>query len=380
MNRRAFLQLTGASVLGSSIFSSVTAQNEIANLDSMLAPIREQFEIPALTAAMVGAADLVALGAVGTRSARSPVAVTQDDLWHLGSCTKSMTATLTALLVEEGVLGWDTTIEDVYPDLLNIIFPEYRYMSPIEFLSHRSGIPGLNTPTPYDALQGRYWTYSGPITQQREELTKEVLSRPPVSAPGTIYNYSNLGYIIVGSMLERLTGQTWEDLMIDQLFSRLEMFTASFGAPGNPGQLDQPWGHTSTDCTPIAPSIFADNAPILGPAGRVHCSMADWAKYAAFHLQGARGVSGLALPPQQFEIMHQDREGQGYGLGWVIEPRVWASGTTLSHNGSNTMWLAMIWIAREQDVAFMSVANCGSDQAFSAADAAIGAMIERFLG
>jgi CubicO group peptidase (beta-lactamase class C family) len=372
--------MSGASLASLSLgFQTSLAQSNITNLDSMLEPIREQFSIPALTAGMIRGSDLVALGSIGIRSAESAISVAAEDLWHLGSCTKSMTATLTALLVEEGVLSWDTTIADVYPDLLNVIFPEYRFVTPVQLMSHRAGIPGINTPIPYDEIQGRYWTFSGPITQQRESLVSDVLSRAPVSTPGTIYNYSNLGYIIVGSMLERLTGKTWEDLMIEKLFAPLEMFTASFGAPGNVGQTDQPWGHTSADCTPIAPGIFADNAPILGPAGRVHCSMQDWAKYAALHLQGSRGLSNLLLPSEQFFKLHQDQAGQGYGLGWEVSQRDWAGGTTLSHSGSNTMWMAVIWIAPQQDAAFISVANCGSGEAFSAVDSAVAAMIERFL-
>ncbi|GIX08129.1 MAG: hypothetical protein KatS3mg115_2532 [Candidatus Poribacteria bacterium] len=62
---------------------------------------------------------------------------------------------------------------------------------------------------------------------------------------------------------------------------------------GHRGETDQPWGHTA-DRRPIPPGLHADNAPVLGPAGRVHSTLRDWARFIALSLRGARGEEDRA--------------------------------------------------------------------------------------
>ena len=74
--------------------------------------------MPALGAAIVDASGLVGIGAAGVRRIDDPTRATASDLWHLGSCTKSMTATWVATRVEAGEIAWSTTLAEVYPDLV----------------------------------------------------------------------------------------------------------------------------------------------------------------------------------------------------------------------------------------------------------------------
>jgi CubicO group peptidase (beta-lactamase class C family) len=62
--------------------------------------------------------------------------------------------------------------------------------------------------------------------------------------------------------------------------------SAGFGSPGHAGRVDQPWGHHASG-KEITPNR-QDNAPAYGPAGTVHCSVRDWARFAAAHLQGLK--------------------------------------------------------------------------------------------
>src|SRR5688572_29928907 len=73
-----------------------------ADLNPLLLPLRDTNRLPALAAAVVRRGEIIAVGAIGTRRADGSVSVTIDDKFHIGSCTKSMTAALAAMLVEEG--------------------------------------------------------------------------------------------------------------------------------------------------------------------------------------------------------------------------------------------------------------------------------------
>ncbi len=377
LTRRTLLKYAVASAcsLGASpaLLRAVASAQGVESLDEILEPVRATHAVPALTAAFIRGSDLVALGAIGVRRAGSTDRVQPTDRWHVGSCTKSMTATLLAMLVEQGKLSWNTTIGETFPDLAGRIHPGFQKVTLLQLLSHRSGLPDDRTPD--STIWPKVRALTGPMRQQRRDLIALVLSRAPVVEPGSRMLYSNYGYTIVGAFAEQVTGQEWESLTRQMLFQPLGMGSAGFGPPG----LAQPWGHTRADCQPVAPGPDADNPPVIGPAGTVHCSMGDWARYAALHLRGAQGEAGLLLKPESFQRLQTDEYKQGYALGWAVAQRNWAGGVALNHTGSNTLWYADLWIAFAKNVAFLAASNCGSESGFRACDSAVAALIRKYL-
>jgi CubicO group peptidase (beta-lactamase class C family) len=159
------------------------------------------------------------------------------------------------------------------------------------------------------------------------------------------------------------------------------MKSAGFGPPGKPGKEDQPLAHRGqTTLTPVEVGPAADNPPAIGPAGTVHCSISDLVRYAGWHATGTvQGAPGLSLKPETFARLHQPAEGGDYAMGWGVTKRPWAGGTTLTHVGSNTMWLTVIWIAPEKHAAFVASTNCASASAPGACDTAVSQLIQRFM-
>src|ERR1700677_771378 len=176
-----------------------------------------------------------------------------------------MTATLAAMLIEDGKLNWDTTIIDVFPEFKGLIDPQYENVTVEQLLTHRGGVP-RNAPA---AAWARAWKQQGTPVQQRYQFIEAVLSEPPEAPPGTKYIYSNQGYAIVGAMLEKITGTPWETLITERLFKPFHMDSAGFGPPGTIGGIDEPWGHITKSGT-IQP-IQSDNPPAIAPAAAAHC-------------------------------------------------------------------------------------------------------------
>ena len=71
-----------------------------------------------------------------------------------------------------------------------------------------------------------------------------------------------------------------------------------------------------------------DNPPVMGPAGRVHCTIQDWSKYVADFLRGMTGKPAL-LPAAAYEKLSTPPFGGDYALGWIVTERDWAGGTVL---------------------------------------------------
>jgi CubicO group peptidase (beta-lactamase class C family) len=346
-------------------------------VSALLRKPRESHDVPGMVGAIVGAGRLEAIGADGLRRRGGREAVTVDDRFHLGSCTKSMTATMLATLVEEERLSWDTTCAKAFPDLAPKMDPAWRDVTLAQLLTHRSGAPSS---LDADGLWARLWKREGTPTDQRMDLVRSVTSKPPVHPPGSKYLYANAGFAIAGAMAERATGKSWEDLMRTRLFEPLGMSSAGFGAPGSTTSeaADQPWGH-HVDGEPVRPGPNADNPPGIGPAGIVHAAIADWAKYALLHVRGEKD-GGLGLPASAFRRMHEPPEGAEppYAFGWIVARRDWG-GRVLTHNGSNTMWYCVLWLSPEKDFGVLVACNRGGPEADKACDEAAWALIQDHL-
>jgi CubicO group peptidase (beta-lactamase class C family) len=106
----------------------------------------------------------------------------------------------------------------------------------------------------------------------------------------------------------------------------------------------------------------------------VHCTIADWAKFATFHLKGARGepTAGLTLKPDTWRKLHKPEGDHPYVMGWIpVDPH---GAAVLTHAGSNTMWHAIVVLIPRQDLAIVVAGNRGGNAAEKACHEAIAAL------
>jgi CubicO group peptidase (beta-lactamase class C family) len=342
-----------------------------ADLAELLAPIRAQHGVPALGAAVLVDGELAALGVTGVRRIGHAEQVTVDDLWHLGSCTKAMTATLLARLVDGGKLQWTTTVADGLPDLAGVLHADARAITVAQLLQHRAGLPN----GPGAELWRDLWTWQGPLRDARTKVASTLLAEPPASAPGERFLYSNASYMVAGAIAERRGDAAWEELLRRELFAPLGITTGGFGAPGKDADdASQPCGHRPGKAGPTI--AFGDNPPALGPAGTVHMTLRDWARFARLHL-GVPAADGKALlRADTLQALRTPPAGGDYALGWAVAKRGWAPGPILTHNGSNTMWFCVAWLA--PDARFAVLVTCNQGDAAKACDAVAGACIRRY--
>lgn len=356
-----------------------------ADLAPLLAPLLEAHGVPALGAVLVEQGRVTAIGVAGVRQTADPTPVTTDDLWHIGSCTKAMTATLCAILVDEGLLSWETTIGDAFPDAFEApdARPEWKTVTLAHLLTNTGGVP---SDLRVDGLWAKLWKREGAATDQRRQLLQGVLARDPRFAPGTGFEYANGGFAIAGHMAERRTGTAWEDLLRARVFEPLGMRSAGYGPPGRADVVDQPRGHTALGAA-VKPGVGADNPAAIGPAGTVHLTLRDWAAFAALHLAGARGQPRL-VSAESFAKLHAPGPvaAHRYAMGWGLTTRPWAKGNApgdtgrvLTHSGSNTMWMAVAWLAPERDFAVLVTCNRGGNPGAKATDAAASAIIKTHI-
>ncbi len=360
MNRTQFLASVGARGLAALAVLVVvtpfsTAGQETGDLSSRLQRLAAEHGLPAVGALVQRGDVVVARAVVGVRKLGDPTPVTLDDLWHIGSITKSFTSTLVGTYVDEGALQLETTIAELIgPDHSG----NYAGLTLAQLLSHRSGLPAN-----VDQVRTMTLRQEGrPLPEQRALLLRELLDTAPAAAPGDKYEYSNAGYIVVGALLEAKFGKPWETQLRERVLGPLHLVSAGFGPPGGAastaGSVDQPRGHVGKpgSLRAIEPGPWADNAPFLGPAGTLHMSLTDLAKWGREHLRGELGHDGL-LRAATYRRIHRAEVGD-YAFGWVDQRE--ADGLhAIWHNGSNTMWYALVAFDPAADVVVTVVTNGG---------------------
>ena len=337
------------------------------NLVSLIEPIRQQHHVPALGAALVSSQGVVISGVAGVRKRDTDVAATIDDKWHLGSNTKAMTAVIVATLVERGRLSWETNIGQIFPELSETFPEKFRAVTVTQLLSHHAGLPA-------DLAWPDIARSALSFPEQRLNALKKAASTQLASLPGTKFEYSNLGYTLAGAIAERVTGQPWEDLMREIVFKPLRMTSCGFGGVGTPGEIDQPWPHREDGGPMAANGPRVDNPEVMGPAGTVHCSIADYSKFVIDQLRGERG-DGALLKTETYKALHTPRFGDNYAFGWGVLSQDWAGGTVLAHQGSNTLNFCIVRIAPLREFAVLAVTNQGGDEGQKAALEATEALI-----
>lgn len=358
--------------------SPVAEAPKTKDLAALVASVRRKHPVPALGGAVVVGkrGGVVALGVDGVRAEGSDVEVERGDLWHLGSCTKSMTATLLARLADQGRMAMDETLAKAFPQIE--VHASHRKSTLDRLLAHRAGFPASYPP----ALWGWLYRHEVDPRAQRVRIAREVLVGAPPHPVGD-YLYSNMGFDLVGAALEQRTDLPFETLMKRALFTPLGMTSASFGPPGSVQTIDQPRGHrvVGERLVPVPPVPLADNPRSLSPAGRACMSLEDWGRYIALHLghvpsvAGEEGVREPFLQKATLARLHATAEGESYAHGWIHHQRPWAGGTCLSHAGSNTLWFAVCWVAPKKDFAVLAVTNVAGRPGTQATNA----LIDRLL-
>ncbi len=335
------------------------------DLSDDIEPLRKNHSLPALAAAVVKNGAIVASGVAGTRVVGERDPVEKTDSFHIASCTKSFTATLAGILVEEGKLSWAITIGQALPELRDTMRPEYREVTLRQLLSHTGGLPAYTNFGPQRLAE--LMALPGTHARQRLAFAKAVLQEEPVGASqrdDTGAQYSNAGYAVAACIIERAAEQEWEDLMRSRIFHTLGMKTAGFGWPATSSRPHQPRGHRSDDATgKLIPQPLDDAyqlPPCLWPAGAVHCSVDDLARYAGEHLRGLRG-DGRLLRAETYQTLHRtvNDSNDGFTLGWGarVDP---AWGIVHFGAGSGGTFFARIYIIPSHDLAVVVLTNAGT--------------------
>lgn len=262
--------------------------------------------------------------------------IRRGDRWYLGSDAKAMTATLIAILAEQGVLSWQTPLSEMLPALASTMLPEYRDLTLPDLLSHRTGIsPDI---ADFDLFVS-FFEDPAPLSTQRQRYIAVALSRAPVAPKRAEHLYSNTNYYIAAAIVEHATGQEFEALMERLVFAPLRMRSVTREPIAGPRE---PIGHVNGRVADRFGTASSDLEPPMGSpsAGGIRLSMRDWARFCIDQMHGEHG-NGRLLRNTTYRYLHTPQGDTRYALGWVAQQSVYGRrGPAIYHSGSDGNWIA----------------------------------------
>lgn len=210
---KAFIKLLPLLVLVSVLFRCKNQKQT-----SQLETLRAQIDSVLLTVPDFSGVVLVASNgkpiyhkAFGYRNFESKVPLDTTDIFELASVSKQFTAMVIMMLKEDGKLNYDDPLEKYLPEL------PYPNITIRHLLTHTSGLPD------YQAIMDQHWDKSK-VAGNEEILTYLIKYQPPVLfLPGEKYEYSNTGYVLLGSIAEKATDQDFIALCREEIFHPLKM-------------------------------------------------------------------------------------------------------------------------------------------------------------
>jgi len=311
--------------------------------------VRIAYHMPELAVAVVSADSIMYQQCAGYKKINTQLQATPTDRFRIGSCTKTITAFIAALLVKEGKIKWDTKLFDIYPELKAKSNAAYHDITLLDLLSFRTKLCKYTYTDPVPVRD----QFTGNEDKQRYQFMQWALGLPPVAGSAAT-SFSNPGYTMAGLMLERASGRRYKQLVAD-LGRQLDI-DFRFGAP-NSADDQQPWGHNSG----LLPEPPGDNYKLewLLPAGNINMTVGDYAKFIQLQLQGLAGYSPL-LSAAEFRFLHYGLPGFAVGWYWEEDERH----RRVSHHAGNPgTFLSQAYVHAAAGRGYILLTNVQSPQA-----------------
>ncbi len=328
---------------------------DAAHWQRRLAVLAERHRVPgaALGILRVSTGEVVE-ATYGVLNKDTGVEVTSDSVFQIGSISKVWTATVVMQLVDEGLLDLDAPISEVLPEL-RLADPDVtKQVTMRHLLTHTSGIDGdvfTDTGRGDDCIE-KYVAQLGEVAQNH-----------PL---GVTWSYCNSGFVVMGRVIEKLTGGTWDAALRERIFTPLGL-QHTVTLPEDALLYRAAVGHVAEGTDEPARAPVWQLPRSLGPAGLICSTPADVLEFARMHLAGGATGDGTQLlsaaSAADMTAKHADLPdkytlGDSWGLGWIRFD--WDGHHLVGHDGNTIGQAAFLRLLPEQGLAVTLLTNGGN--------------------
>jgi CubicO group peptidase (beta-lactamase class C family) len=330
-----------------------------AELDRLLATAQAEQRMPSVSACVFRDGEVIWERVLGVADVASARAATSDDVYRIGSITKTFTAVLIMQLVQAGRIDLEAPMRTYLPEAP--IGPTVRMA-----LSHLTGVQR--------EPPGEIWESMQPPS--REELIAGLEDAELVLRPGELWHYSNLAFALLGEIVMRVTGESYADVLQRRILDPLGLTRTSLrpdGPRASPYYVD-----------PFADAVHDEPDPEVtesaGAAGWLWSTAADLARWGMFLADGNDAVLPKAALDRMARLqamVDEERWSMGWGLGLALVRR--GDRVLVGHDGAMPGFVAGLLVQRGERTGAAVLTNTGAGAgplalAFDLAAAALDAL------
>jgi dipeptidyl aminopeptidase/acylaminoacyl peptidase len=333
---------------------------DAAHWQRRLTALARRHHVPGATLGILrtrpGREDELVEAAHGVLNVETGVETTTDSVFQIGSISKVWTTTVVLQLVDEGKLDLDAPVIEVLPEL-RLSEPDVtKRVTMRHLLTHTSGIDGdvfTDTGRGDDALE-RYVAQLADVAQNH-----------PL---GATWSYCNSGFSLIGRVIEKITGSTWDKAMRERIFTPLGL-THTGTLPEEALLHRVAIGHTG-DKEPVRAPVWGLQRS-AGPAGLINSTVRDVLAFARLHLTGGLAADGTrvlsadsvaAMQSFQADVPDKYILGDSWGLGWFRLG--WDGRRLVGHDGNTIGQAAFLRVFPDEGLAVTLLVNGGHARAF----------------
>ncbi len=307
-------------------------------------------QAPGAAVAIVKDTSIIFLKGYGLRDTKKPDSVDTRTVFRLGSVSKSLTATLAAVLVNENSIHWDDRVIIYLTDFRLKSEEATKNLTLRHLLSHTIGLP--------------YHAYTIMVDDNApyDTLVDHLKDLDLVGKPGELYSYQNVGFSLIGNVIEKATGKKLEDVFSEKLFKPLGMKDASASYEKIIADDNVAKPHFFTNPISISPAYYS-----VVPAGGLNASIQDMGMW----LKALMGNQPSILPQERLNEIFEPQvraiarnhnfwrwkrvRKSYYGLGWRVI--TFSNDTILYHGGYVNNYRCEVALNRKKKIAIALLVN-----------------------
>ena len=339
-----------ASVTSVRVAAQAPAERYRNELQPLIEDFMHQQQIPGFAIGVIQGGRLVYAHGFGMKNlAHNHDPVTPRSLFHMASITKTFVATSIMQLVEAGKINLDTPVVQYLP-YFRLADDRYQTITVRQMVTHTSGMPDVED---YEWVKPQY--DDGALGRYVRSLSNQKL----IFAPGTDFRYSNVAFEVLGDLIAKVSGESFEDYVQHHILTPLKMKDSTLLIKTTNPKL-MTWGHERDKDGHVFPSKVYPYNRMHSPSSNLHSNVEDMARWAAANLNHGELDGKRILKEQTYDIMwkpaHNVSEGRAVGISWFLgEYRGLA---TVSHGGGDPGYATFLVLLPEKKIAVVLMANC----------------------
>jgi CubicO group peptidase (beta-lactamase class C family) len=322
-------------------------EDDFTLVEKYIQSLIDSAHVPGIAVAITRDDKIIYAKGFGVKNVDSKEKMEPTSTFHIASISKTFAATAVMLLSEKGKINIDNTLVTYLP-YFKLDDERYKNITIRQMLNHTSGMPDVDD---YE------WEKAVADEGAAERYTKSLQNQKMISDPGKEFHYSNMAFDVFADLVQKVSGQTFEKYVKDNILNPLEMYESSFYYPEIKKSL-----RTSPHAgnPPKVMAVYPYNR-MHAPSSTLNTNVEELSHWAIANNHGGIYKGKQVIAPHTYKAMTtptftiNKENNRAIGLSWFIYP--YKNEINLEHGGSDDGYRSILTLIPEKKLGIIVLCN-----------------------